>query len=115
MKQETKGYWDHGAELQGTCDVPAVETIKKEQEQTDIPVIIDHKVTLLAAAGAAITADCRPCLNDIMPELEEAGVSESDLRWAMENGQFSGINAELGTFALGQVYKEEDAKDVFVS
>ena len=109
MKQKTKGCWRVRAELQGTCDVPAAETTKKEQDQTDVPVIIDHKVTLLAAAGAAMTAECRPCLTDIMPELEEAGVSEADLRWAMENGQFSGTNAELSAFALGQVYETERA------
>jgi len=109
MKQKTKVCRCHRAELQGACDVPAAETTKKEQQQTDIPVIIDHKVTLLAAAGAAMTTECRPCLNDIMPELEEAGVSEADLRWAMENGQFSGTNAELSAFALGQVYETERA------
>lgn len=71
----------------------------------NIPNIIDHKVTLLAAAGAAMTADCRPCLEEVMPELEEAGVSEADLQWAMENGQFSGVQADLGAFALEHLFE----------
>ncbi len=68
-----------------------------------IPRRVDHKVTLLAAAGAAMAADCRPCLDEVMPELEKAGVGGADLQWAMENGQFSGAQAELGAFALEQV------------
>ncbi len=110
MKQKTKGCRYHKALLrERSRDFRATEN--SEQQQTDIPVIVDHKLALLAAAGAAMTADCRPCLNDIMPELEEAGVSEVDVRWALENGQYSGINADLGTFALGQVYKTKRAKE----
>lgn len=110
MKQNTKGCRCRKAGVEATRDVPVPQPTKNEQ-RTDIPVIIDHKVALLAAAGAAMTAECRPCLNDIMPELEEAGVSEADLRWAMENGQFSGVNADLSTCALDQVYRTELAKE----
>lgn len=73
--------------------------------------IIDHKVTLLAAAGAAMTADCRPCLNEVMPELEGAGVSEADLQWAMQNGQFSGVQADLGAFALDRLFEAARAQE----
>ncbi len=111
MRQKTKGCQCNKTNIKDqTRDVLAPETTQKEQQQTDIPVIIDHKVALLAAAGAAMTAECRPCLDDIMPELAEAGVSEADLRWAIENGQFSGANAELSTFALDQVYRADRSK-----
>lgn len=65
--------------------------------------LIDHKVTLLTAAGVAMTGGCHRCLDEIMPELEQAGVSEADIQWAMQNGQFAGPQAELGSRALEQV------------
>jgi alkylhydroperoxidase/carboxymuconolactone decarboxylase family protein YurZ len=54
----------------------------------DIPRIVDDKVTLLIAAGAAMAANCEPCLNKIVPDLIEAGVIEADIRKAIEIGQF---------------------------
>jgi len=50
--------------------------------------IVDFKVTMLIAAGAAMAANCEPCLNKIVPDLIEAGVAESDIRKAVEIGQF---------------------------
>jgi len=50
--------------------------------------LVDHKVTLLIAAGAAMAANCEPCLNKIVPDLIEAGVHEADIRRAVEIGQF---------------------------
>ena len=50
--------------------------------------IVDHRVTLLIAAGAAMAANCEPCLNKVVPELIESGVHESDIRRAVEIGQF---------------------------
>ncbi len=50
--------------------------------------IVDHKVTLLIAAGAAMAANCEMCLNKIVPDLVEAGVAEADIRRAVEIGQF---------------------------
>lgn len=50
--------------------------------------IVDHKVTLLIAAGAAMAANCEMCLNKIVPDLIEAGVAEADIRRAVEIGQF---------------------------
>ena len=57
-------------------------SLKKDDE------IVDHKVTLLIAAGAAMAANCEMCLNKIVPDLIEAGVSEADIRRAVEIGQF---------------------------
>lgn len=50
--------------------------------------IVDYKVTMLIAAGAAMAANCEPCLNKIIPDLIEAGVARTDIRKAVEIGQF---------------------------
>ena len=52
------------------------------------PEMVDHKVTLLIEAGAAMAANCEPCLNKVVPDLIEAGVAEADIRKAVEIGQF---------------------------
>ena len=67
---------------------------KNEQKATvlhtagEVSEIVDYKVTMLIAAGAAMAANCEPCLNKIVPDLIEAGVTESDIRRAVEIGQF---------------------------
>ena len=43
---------------------------------------------MLIAAGAAMAANCEPCLNKIIPDLIEAGVAEVDIQKAVEIGQF---------------------------
>ena len=58
------------------------------QTTTGIPQIVDYKVTMLIAAGAAMAANCEPCLNKVVPDLIEAGVAEADIRKAVEIGQF---------------------------
>lgn len=60
-----------------------VKSIQKETVK-----IVDSKVTMLIAAGAAMAANCEPCLNKIVPDLIEIGVSEYDIRKAVEIGQF---------------------------
>ena len=52
------------------------------------PEIVDYRVTMLIAAGAAMAANCEPCLNKVVPDLLAAGVAESDIRKAVEIGQF---------------------------
>ena len=54
----------------------------------NVPRIVDFKVTMLIAAGAAMAANCEPCLNKIVPDLKEAGVAPADIRKAVEIGQF---------------------------
>ena len=63
-------------------NIKELETAKKDHE------IVDYKVTMLIAAGAAMAANCEPCLNKIVPDLIEAGVAEADIRKAVEIGQF---------------------------
>ena len=53
-----------------------------------VPKIVDYRVTMLIAAGAAMAANCEPCLNKVVPDLIEAGVAEADIRRAVEIGQF---------------------------
>lgn len=48
----------------------------------------NYKVTMLIAAAAAMAANCEFCINKVVPDLLEAGVSETDLRKAVEIGQF---------------------------
>ena len=62
--------------------------ITELQAAKEIPKIVDYKVTMLIAAGAAMAANCEPCLNRVVPDLIEAGVAESDIRKAVEIGQF---------------------------
>ena len=47
----------------------------------------DFKITMLAAAGAAMGANCEPCLDKIAPVLVEAGVAAADIRRALEIAQ----------------------------
>ncbi|MBW2408864.1 MAG: carboxymuconolactone decarboxylase family protein [Deltaproteobacteria bacterium] len=63
-------------------NIKKLETAKNDHE------IVDYKVTMLIAAGAAMAANCEPCLNKIVPDLIEAGVAEADIRKAVEIGQF---------------------------
>jgi hypothetical protein len=62
--------------------------ITKLQAANEIPQIVDYKLTMLIVAGAAMAANCEPCLNKVVPDLFEAGVAESDIRKAVEIGQF---------------------------
>ena len=62
--------------------------ITELQNEKIIPAIIDYRVTMLIAAGAAMAANCEPCLNKVVPDLMAAGVAEADIRKAVEIGQF---------------------------
>ena len=62
--------------------------IREAQSTKEICQIVDYKVTMLIAAGAAMAANCEPCLNRIVPDLIEAGVDEADIQKAVEIGQF---------------------------
>ena len=62
--------------------------IKELQATKQASEIVDFKVTMLIAAGAAMAANCEPCLNKVVPDLIAAGVAEADIRKAVEIGQF---------------------------
>ena len=58
--------------------------ITELQATKQLSEIVDYKVTMLIAAGAA---NCEPCLKRVVPDLIEAGVAEADIRKAVEIGQ----------------------------
>lgn len=62
--------------------------INASDSAKEIPEIVDYKVTMLIADGAAMGANCEPCLNKAVPDLIEAGVAEADIRKAVEIYQF---------------------------
>ncbi len=64
------------------CKVTGLHKAKSATE------IVDYRVTMLIAAGAAMAANCEPCLNKVVPDLLAAGVAEADIRKAVEIGQF---------------------------
>jgi len=85
---------------------------KDEQSEKDISQIVDYKVTMLIAAGAAMAANCEPCLNKIVPDLIEAGVAEADIQKAVEIGQFvkdkpAGIMKEAADALAGTRLSEQ--------
>ena len=45
------------------------------------------KTVLLISAGAAMAANCEPCLNMLVPRLIEVGVSDDDIRTAVNIGK----------------------------
>ena len=70
------------------CDKIIAEGLTGIANPVDVPKIVDDKVTMLIAAGAAMAANCEPCLNKIVPDLIEAGVCTADIRRAVEIGEF---------------------------
>jgi uncharacterized metal-binding protein len=52
--------------------------ITKLQATTEITQIVDSKVSTLIPAGAAMAANCEPCLSKVVPDLIQAGVADSE-------------------------------------
>jgi alkylhydroperoxidase/carboxymuconolactone decarboxylase family protein YurZ len=48
----------------------------------------NYKRVMLVAAGSAMAANCEPCLNMVIPNLIEVGVSDAEIRKAVEIGQY---------------------------
>ena len=87
--------------------------IRDEQAAKGTIQIVDYKVTMLIAAGAAMAANCEPCLNKIVPDLIEAGVAEADIQKAVEIGQFvkdkpAGIMKEAADALTGTRLSDQD-------
>jgi hypothetical protein len=49
--------------------------------------IVNRQVSLLVAAASAMAAGCEPCMDQIIPNLIDAGVADADIRRAVEIGQ----------------------------
>lgn len=92
-----------------------METSDVESCPADMMVRDDkYKVTMLIAAAAAMAANCEFCLNRIVPDLIELGVSEADLRKAVEVGQFikdkpANIMKEAADVLTGSKLSDEPA------
>ena len=48
----------------------------------------NYKRIMLVAAGSAMAASCEPCLNMVIPNLIEVGVPDTEIRRAVEIGQY---------------------------
>lgn len=68
---------------------------ERERNPAKLSGIIDHKLTLLAVAGAAVNADAEPCLDKIVHELAGTGVTKADIREAVKSGRFLGVRPDL--------------------
>ena len=69
---------------------PAADDSQRTSIPAELSGIIDHNSALLAVAGAAVSADCDPCLDAVIPGLEGVGISKDDVRTAVESGRFPG-------------------------
>lgn len=76
-----------GSDETKACDA-ATEDVSAAPKGEEAGKIIDEKVRLLIAAGAAMAANCVPCLESIVPSLKAAGVGARDIRAAVGIGQF---------------------------
>ena len=101
-------------EIAGTnfSEVSDLESCPADMMQKDDK----YKVTMLIAAAAAMAANCEFCLNRIIPDLIEAGVSEADMRKAVEVGQFikdkpAGIMKEAADVLTGSRLSEKPAAE----
>ena len=86
MDENKRGCCGSTSEQEACTDGVARETSGGATAKVT-PGLIDHKVTLLISAGAAIAAGCEPCLTKIVAGLKDAGVGATDIRRAVEIGQ----------------------------
>ena len=98
------------------CGCRGPEEREAKQATNDVPQIVDYQVTMLIAAGAAIAANCEPCLNKVVPDLIEAGVAEADIRKAVEIGQFvkdrpAAIMKEAADYLTGTHLSDKQATE----
>jgi hypothetical protein len=82
-----------------------------EHNPEEISGIIDHKLTLLAVAGAAVNADAEPCLDKIVHELEGTGVTKADIREAVKSGRFLGVRPDLAARVFEGNCADEDEQE----
>lgn len=101
-------------ELTGTSlsQAPAMPSCPADEMEHDD----NFKKMMLIAAGAAMAANCEFCLNKVVPDLIEAGVSETDLRRAVEIGQFvkdkpAAIMKEAADILTGSKLSEKPAQE----
>lgn len=72
--------------------------------------MFDEKTRELVAVGAAITANCQPCLEYHVAKAREVGVGDDDILEAVKVGQQvrRGASAKMDRFAAQQVGGQND-------
>lgn len=72
--------------------------------------MLDEKTRELVAIGAAITANCQPCLEYHTAKARELGVGDDDMREAVKVGQQvrRGASAKMDRFAAQQVSAQDE-------
>jgi len=72
--------------------------------------MLDEQTTELVAIGAAITANCQPCLEYHTAKARELGVGDEDIREAVKVGQQvrRGASAKMDRFAAQQVAEQNE-------
>lgn len=73
--------------------------------------MLDEKTSELVAIGAAITANCQPCLEYHSAKARELGVGDEDMRAAVKIGQQvrRGASVKMDRFAAQQVSGQNEA------
>ena len=84
---------------------------ERERNPAKLSGLIDHKLTLLAVAGAAVNADAEPCLDKIVHELEGTGVTKADIREAVKSGRFLGVRPDLAAKVFERNCAEIDEEE----
>ena len=82
-------------QVRQAIDDSTAEDSKQVHARVEFSGIVDHNSALLALAGAAVEADCDPCLDRIAPELEGVGMSKTDIRNAVKSRRFPGAFPKL--------------------
>jgi alkylhydroperoxidase/carboxymuconolactone decarboxylase family protein YurZ len=68
---------------------------------------MDNKIKSLIATGAAAAVNCRPCLENLVPQCIEAGASKDDVQNAIETG----FQVNRGAHAKTQGYVDDIMTD----
>jgi len=83
------------------------ETMEKDE---------NYRRVMLVAAGSAMAASCEPCLNMVIPNLIEVGVPDTEIRRAVEIGQYvkdreADIMKEAADVLAGTSFLEEEVPE----
>jgi alkylhydroperoxidase/carboxymuconolactone decarboxylase family protein YurZ len=86
------------------------------QLQEETYEIVNDKVTLLIAAGAAVAANAVSCVEHVFHELKEAGATNEEIRGAVEIGQAvkekpAGIMKEAADLLTGTSLSEKSGAE----
>ena len=68
---------------------------------------MESKIKMLIAVGAALTANCQPCLQTAISQAQKAGAEEKEIREAIAIGRVvrKGAMGKMDQFASGLIGK----------